>query len=82
MMRGAGIVARQQLTPVYHRNGAAYAITRECLLGQKSVLGQRASAVVIDEPMLSIDTTADFARVEAALRERETAATEAPESET
>ena len=79
---GAGIVARQQLTPVYHRNGAAYAITRECLLGQKSVLGQRASAVVIDEPMLSIDTSADFARVEAALRERESAATEAPESET
>ena len=29
---GARIIARQQLTPLYHRNGAAYAITRECLL--------------------------------------------------
>jgi hypothetical protein len=63
-------VARQQLEPVYHRNGAAYAITRECLLGQRSILGKRASAVVVDEPMLSIDTEADFAAVERALAAR------------
>ena len=29
---GGEIIARQQLEPVYHRNGIAYAITRECLL--------------------------------------------------
>ena len=68
---GAEVIARQQLAPVYHRNGAAYAITRECLLAQKSILGKNASAVVLDEPMLSIDTEEDFEAVEVALRERE-----------
>ncbi len=66
----ARIVARQQLSPVYHRNGAAYALTRACLLEQKALLGARASCVVIDEPMLSIDTLEDFARVEAVLERR------------
>ena len=68
--RGGEVIARQQLTPVYHRDGAAYAITRECLLSQKSILGKQASAVVVDEPMVSIDTLEDFERVEVALRER------------
>ena len=67
---GARIVARQQLSPVYHRNGVAYALTRACLLEQNTLLGARASCVVIDEPMLSIDTLEDFARVEAALERR------------
>ena len=65
-------VTRQQLTPVYHRDGAAYAITRECLLEQKTTLGRRSSAIVIEEPMFSIDTLGDCARAEAqfAVRER------------
>lgn len=67
---GAEVIARQQLEPVYHRDGVAYAITRECLLVQKSILGKNASAVIVDEPMLSIDTEEDFAQVEAYLRER------------
>lgn len=69
--KGAGIVARQQLPPVYQRNGAAYAFTRACLLEQRTVLGARASALVLDEPMVSIDTTADFEAVETILRERD-----------
>jgi CMP-N-acetylneuraminic acid synthetase len=69
--RGATIVARQQLAPVYHRNGVAYAFSRACLLEQRTILGARTSAVVIDEPMVSIDTLDDFARVEAVLRARE-----------
>jgi hypothetical protein len=68
--RGAGVVARQQLEPVYHRNGAAYAFTRACLLEQRSILGEKSSALVIDEPMRSIDTEEDFAAVARALRER------------
>jgi CMP-N-acetylneuraminic acid synthetase len=68
--QGETVIARQQLSPVYHRNGAAYAITRECLLSQKSILGKNASAVVIEEPMLSIDTLEDFDAVEALLRAR------------
>lgn len=58
--RGAQIIARQQLTPVYHRNGVAYAITRECLVEQRSILGKRPSAVIIDEPMANIDTEEDL----------------------
>lgn len=58
--RGGEIIARQQLTPVYHRNGAAYAITRTCLLDQKSIKGQRSSALVIPEAMISIDTREDL----------------------
>jgi CMP-N-acetylneuraminic acid synthetase len=68
--QGETVIARQQLSPVYHRNGAAYAITRECLLSRKSILGKNASAVIIDEPMLSIDTLEDFDAVEAVLRAR------------
>lgn len=58
------IVARQQLPPVYHRNGAAYAYARECLLVRRSTMGGRAAAIVIEEPMISIDTLTDFDRVE------------------
>lgn len=56
----ADIIARQQLTPVYHRNGAAYAFTRECLLEQRTIRGARTGAVVIEDPMISIDTLEDF----------------------
>ena len=57
---GARIIARQQLTPVYHRNGIAYAITRQCLLDQKSIKGGSTGAVVIDEPLVNIDTEFDL----------------------
>lgn len=62
--RGANIIARQQLQPVFHRNGIAYAVTRECLVDQRSIKGRRAGALVIDGPHLSIDTEEDFALVE------------------
>ena len=57
---GAKIIARQQLKTLYHRNGIAYAIKRECLLEQKSIKGKRASALVIKEPVISIDTEMDI----------------------
>ena len=61
---GDKIIARQQLETVYHRNGAAYVFTRECLLGQKTIKGKRAAAVVLNEQMISIDTLGDFEEVE------------------
>lgn len=68
---GASIVARQELMPVYHRNGAAYAVTRDCLLGQ-GLLGANTGAVVIDDTtMLSIDALADFVAAEEELAARE-----------
>jgi CMP-N-acetylneuraminic acid synthetase len=62
--RGATIIARQQLAPIYHRNGAAYVYTRECLLEQRTVKGKRTAGFVIEEPMISIDTLDDFQRIE------------------
>ena len=68
---GANIIARQQLEPVYHRNGLAYALTRECLLEQQSLLGQRAGAVVCNGHFVSIDTEWDFEYVEFILSQRQ-----------
>lgn len=62
--RGAQIIARQQLTPVYHRNGIAYAITRDCLLEQKSIKGRRCGAFVVEGEHISIDTEWDIALIE------------------
>jgi len=57
---GKDIIARQQLTTVYYRNGAAYVVTRKCLVDQKTIIGSNASAVVIDEPLVNIDTEQDL----------------------
>ena len=56
---GKGIIARQQLTPVFHRNGAAYAVTRKCLVDQKTIIGSNTSAI-IDGPLVNIDTEQDL----------------------
>jgi CMP-N-acetylneuraminic acid synthetase len=56
---GAKIVARQQLSPVFHRNGAVYAVARETLLA-RGLMGARTGAFVIDEEMVSIDTPWDL----------------------
>ena len=61
---GKTIIARQQLKPVYHRNGIAYAITRPCLTAQGTIMGARTAALVIDGPTLSIDTEEDLALAE------------------
>jgi CMP-N-acetylneuraminic acid synthetase len=67
---GAEIVARQQLTPVYHRNGIAYAVTRKCLLEQRSLKGNRAGALVIEGEHVSIDTEWDIELVDFILKRR------------
>jgi CMP-N-acetylneuraminic acid synthetase len=58
--RGEAIIARQQLTPVYHRNGLAYAFTRDCIVLQKTIKGKRTGALVIKEPVANIDTEMDL----------------------
>ena len=57
---GSQIIARQQLTPVYHRNGVAYVMTRNCLLESKSIMGKRTGALLLDEHLVSIDTMWDL----------------------
>jgi CMP-N-acetylneuraminic acid synthetase len=67
---GGRIVARQQLEPIFHRNGIAYAMTRECLLDQRSIKGKRAGALVVHGEHVSIDTEWDLALVEFILSRR------------
>lgn len=57
---GAKIIARQQLSMVYHRNGVAYVMTRECLLRQRTLLGKRTGAVVLEGHHISVDTEWDL----------------------
>jgi len=67
---GANIIARQELSLVYHKNGVAYVMTRECILETKNIKGERTSFVVIDEFMVNIDTELDFKLAEFVLRQR------------
>ena len=57
---GATIIARQQLKPVYHRNGIAYAITRQCLVEQGSIMGAKPGAIVVEGNLPNIDTELDL----------------------
>jgi CMP-N,N'-diacetyllegionaminic acid synthase len=57
---GSRIIARQQLTPVYHRNGVAYVMTRTCLLEERSIMGKKNGALILKEHLISIDTMWDL----------------------
>ncbi len=58
--KGKQIVARQQLTPVYHRNGVAYVMTRRCLLEERSIMGKRTGGLILEEHLVSVDTMWDL----------------------
>ncbi len=64
---GKSIIARQQLEPLYYRNGICYAFTRECLMDTQSIYGNNAGAVIIDHAFVNIDTAADFQAAEVLL---------------
>lgn len=68
---GKAIIARQQLKPVYHRNGIAYAITRDCLLNQGGIKGRRTGGLVLEGHFVSIDTEWDIALAEFIMRSHE-----------
>lgn len=61
--RGADIVARQQLAPVYHRNGVAYVLRRE-MLEAGLMMGSNGGALVLEDVAISIDSLEDFERAE------------------
>ena len=68
---GEAIIARQELTPVFHRNGVCYALKRELLLNSEGIWApERTTAVVIPGHHISIDTPEDLLAVEATM-ERE-----------
>ena len=61
---GSEIIARQQLKPVYHRNGIAYVITRKCILNNESIKCDKTGALIIKGEHISIDTEWDIDLVE------------------
>jgi len=61
---GTHPVRRQELTPTFIRNGAAYAFRTHMFLAHQSVLGPAPQVVVIEEPLVNIDTIEDLAEAE------------------
>ncbi len=57
---GRDIVARQQLKSLYYRDGAAYVMTRQCILEQKTIFGEKAGAILNCEALIDIDSRADL----------------------
>ena len=64
----ANIIARQQLTALFHRNGVVYAFTRDCLVKQKSIKGKKSGALLIEGHHISIDTEEDIEIIENLVR--------------
>jgi CMP-N-acetylneuraminic acid synthetase len=69
-------VNRQSLSRTFIRNGVAYAVRSEAFLQTGSVNGTRARAIVIDRPVVSIDTDEDFAAAAALMDARAAGAAE------
>jgi len=61
---GKDIIARQQLRPVYHRNGIAYVMTRDCLVNQSTIKGRRTGGLLLEGNFVSIDDEYDLALCE------------------
>ena len=70
--RGLQIIARQQLTPVFHRNGSCYALRRDFLMNADSLFSPHSSHPVISEgERVNIDSEEDLLRAEQLLLNRE-----------
>lgn len=61
---GPGVKTRQSLSDLYTRNGACYAVTRECLLERSAIFCEETVAFVIDRPLANIDEPLDLAFAE------------------
>jgi CMP-N-acetylneuraminic acid synthetase len=71
--RGLEIVARQQLTPVFHRNGSCYALRRDFLMSSDTLFSPGKSKAIISEGVrVNIDTEEDLTLAEELLAERAT----------
>ena len=68
---GLEIVARQQLTPVFHRNGACYALRRDFLMSAETLFSPGRSKAIISEGVrVNIDHEEDLILAEKLLAER------------
>ena len=61
---GAAVKTRQSLSDLYYRNGACYAVTRECLFEKNAIFCEETVAFVIDRPLANIDEPLDLAFAE------------------
>jgi CMP-N-acetylneuraminic acid synthetase len=70
--RGLEIIARQQLSPVFHRNGSCYALRRDFLMTGDGLFSPHSSHAVISEgERVNIDTEEDLLRAERLILQRE-----------
>jgi CMP-N-acetylneuraminic acid synthetase len=58
--KGKNITARQQLETLYARNGICYAITKNCLLGDKSIITDKTRAFLVNRYIVNIDNPIDI----------------------
>jgi CMP-N,N'-diacetyllegionaminic acid synthase len=70
--RGGRIIRRQQLDPLYFRNGICYAVSRECLFGKSRIIAEQTLGLVIDRPVVNIDSPLDLEWARFLLRRRQT----------
>ena len=61
---GKKIIARQQLSKIYHRNGAVYAISRDYLMKKKKIIGNNTGYIISKNYMTSIDNYFDIQYLE------------------
>ncbi len=62
--KGKNIIARQQLSNVYHRNSNLYAVKSSHLLKKKSLYGKKTGAFIVKSKQVSIDSKDDIQLVE------------------
>ncbi len=58
--KGKKIFARQQLQPIYFRDGSAYIISRNTLLKKKTLITNNTGAIITNNFKISIDTPIDL----------------------
>ena len=52
--------ARQTIPPYYHRNGLAYAVTRESLVDEGNLMQRDCVALVIERDVVNVDEPIDL----------------------
>ncbi len=57
---GFKIIARQQLSKLYHRNGAVYGFQRETILNLDKIMPKKTSYILCRNPQISIDNENDI----------------------
>jgi CMP-N-acetylneuraminic acid synthetase len=70
---GGRHTARQSIPAYYHRNGLAYAVTREGIFQHDALIGDHAVAVVVEREVVNIDTELELAWAEFLLAREESA---------